>query len=394
MGRETIFQKYPIYFFIMYAFTSGAGAAYSFMPVYLKHIGFNDTLIGTLLAVGPLMAILAQPFWGMAGDRAKSKNQIFRLIMIGSSVLVLLHPLSKNFYYIFIVMSLFCFFNNSMWSIQDVIALESIEKTGWKYGAIRMAGTIGYAALSVPIGSILYINIYFMFPLFVLFAFFSWAATYKIPNIKGHQSEGEKVSPVKLLKHKQLVLLTIFTFFIFLTLSYYSSFSTIYFKQIGADNFLIGITMFISSAAEIPFLLFADRIVKKLTLKGSLILSGFVMGLRWLLIYLIKDVYLLLPVNLLHGFSFIVCTYCMATYINQEVPKELRASGQTLYGLFAATASRVVASIVGGAASDAFGIRNMFLYCSIINLVVLAVFGAVFIISRNNNKNMSENFEV
>jgi hypothetical protein len=84
----------------MYAFTAATSAVYnSFIPIYLKGTGFSDTLIGTLLALGPFVAILAQPFWGIAGDRAKSKNTIFRWIMFerGNHFLIFVGN-GKNFF--------------------------------------------------------------------------------------------------------------------------------------------------------------------------------------------------------------------------------------------------------------------------------------------------------
>ncbi len=55
-------ERYPYYFFIFYllAYMSG-GVFNTFLPLYFKEKGFDQTTIGTLLAIGPLVAILAQP---------------------------------------------------------------------------------------------------------------------------------------------------------------------------------------------------------------------------------------------------------------------------------------------------------------------------------------------
>ena len=82
-----------------------------------------------------------------------------------------------------------------------------------------------------------------------------------------------------------------------------------------------------------------------------------------------------LPVQALHGIrssssSPSRCPY----YINREVPLELRASGQTLNGLINLGAARIIGSYAGGYASQALGLKNVFLYSSILSFACLAAF--------------------
>jgi len=86
---------------------------------------------------------------------------------------------------------------------------------------------------------------------------------------------------------------------------------------------------------------------------------------------------------MLHGMAFIVLTYCMATYINREVPKELRATGQTVNGLINFGLARIAGSILGGILSDIFGIRHVFLYISIIDFMAIIVFVMILFIKKN-----------
>jgi MFS transporter, PPP family, 3-phenylpropionic acid transporter len=383
LSRNEFFKKYPVDFIILFGFTLSAGAIYNtFLPVYLHQAGFTDTLVGTLLAIGPFIAFLAQPFWGLVGDRARSKNTILRILLAGSALSVLLFPILKNFTYLFLVISVFTFFNTSMLPMQDAITLESIENSGWRYGTIRMAGTIGFAIMSVVVGLLSNWNIYVIFPLYSLVAFIGFFMTYRIPAVSGHQAGSKPVAPWKLLKNKKLVVLMSFSFVLFITLGYYYSFFPIYYKQMGASNLMVGISMLCSSSAEIPFLLFANKIVNKLGIRKTLICSAIVMGIRWILLYFISNIYAIPFINMLHGFSFIVCTYCLVMYINQEAPRELKASGQTLLALLAQGISRIIGSVLGGVVSDALGVRTVFLYSFIINILAVVVFGGIWYMER------------
>jgi PPP family 3-phenylpropionic acid transporter len=88
----------------------------------------------------------------------------------------------------------------------------------------------------------------------------------------------------------------------------------------------------------------------------------------------------------MHGMNFVVLTFSMATYINKEVPKELRASGQTMNGLIGLGLSRIIGSMGGGFLSDLVGTRQVFLYVAILDFIAVAVFGSIFFLYGNRGK--------
>jgi PPP family 3-phenylpropionic acid transporter len=373
----------------MYAMSSGVGAVYnSFLPVYLNQIGFTGAMVGTLLAIAPFMVLIAQPFWGMAGDRTKSINRLMRWIMGGSAVAVVCYPLSQNFYFLFVMISIFSFFNSVMFTMQDVLTLQSIEHKKWRYGSIRLSATISFAIISILAGIVAEWNIVVLFPLTAFLAVLTLLVTFKMPNIRGHQTPGNRVSPLVILKNKDLVLFTAFSFFVILTYGYFSNFFSIYFIGLGADKGMIGIFWFISAVAEVPFLLFADRIIARLGIRSALILAAIVMGVRWLILFFSSDVYVTLLTSVMHGFSFIVILYCMATYINNKVPKELKSSGQSFFALFGGGIPRIIASVAGGIANDLIGIQKMFLVCAIINALTVLVLGILFYLNGRKNQEL------
>jgi PPP family 3-phenylpropionic acid transporter len=210
-----------------------------------------------------------------------------------------------------------------------------------------------------------------------------------LPRVKGHQSKSNRVPVWELLKNRELVLLMGLNLVVQITLGfYYSFFSKYYTSDLGASNALLGWGMFLSSISEVPFLLFADRILKKIGVEYTLTSSSLFMALRWLLLHSITNIYVLLFVQVLHGVNFIVFSFSLATYINNKFPKELKASGQAMNGLINLGLSRILGSMLGGVLSDAFGIKNMFLYNSVLAAVTAVVFCVIFI-RENLRKNVT-----
>jgi PPP family 3-phenylpropionic acid transporter len=373
-------NRYRYSFFALYALIFMGNAAYNtFIPLYLSNIGFTKGTIGALLALGPFITIFAQPFWGMAGDRANTKNFILKILLFGSAVAVALYSVSTSLYYLVLIMSLFVFLQSSVGPISDSITLEYLDETKWKFGPIRMAGTIGYALMSIVAGILAKRNVANIFILYFFIALAAFVMVFNLPSIKGHQAHGKKVSPFILFRHKELMLFFIFNLIMQIVLGFYYSFFSIYFQQLGGDTGLLGWAMFLSSTSEIPFLLFADRIIRKIGFRYTLLAAAVVLSLRMLFIGLTSSLAVILLLMLMHGLTFIVLTFSMATYINSEVPKELKASGQALNALICLGLARIVGSVAGGFLSDIYGISRVFVMDSILGFITVAVFSFIFL---------------
>lgn len=385
MRKKNGEHNYIIYFFILYAVIYAGNVIYgTFMPVYLRDIGLSKSNIGILLAIGPFIAIVAQPVWGVAADRWNAKNTVLKILLLGSAVSMLLYPVSKDFIYLILITIIFNFFQTSVTSMNDAITLEYLETGKYKFGPVRMSGNIGYAVMSVAAGMLTKWNINSMFALFFIISMFAFADMFKIPASHAHV-EGQRKAPVwELFKNRELMIFMAVALVLHTTLGFYNSFFPIYYTGLGASNNLLGWAMFISASSEIPFLFFADRIIKKVGIKNALLCSAAVCSVRWGILFFAKNIILLLVLQVMHGLTYIVLSYCLAIYINDNVPSNLKASGQALNGLVSSGISRTVGSIFGGLLGDMVGIGEVFLYCSIISFLTLIVSGIVF--SRKSGK--------
>ena len=367
-------------FLCLYAVSYMGNAVYgTFMPVYLKSIGLSQTSIATLFSFGPLIAILAQPLWGRIGDRAESKNRVLQLLALGSAVSILFLPISNHYLYLLLIICLVTFFQTSIYPLSDAITLEHLGRTKWNFGPIRLAGTIGFALMSVVFGMVAKKNINSISIVYSLIMLLTLLICTQLPKIKGHQSGKNKVSLLVLLKNRKLMLFTLLNFMVQITLGYYYAFFPIYFNQLGADNSLLGWSMLFASLSELPFLLFGHKIIERFSIPAVLVATAFFAGLRWLFFYFVHNPYLVLPIQMFHGLIFIVLSVTLAIYINQQVPKELKASGQTMNGLLSLGLARIIGSMAGGIASEYIGMREVFLYNAGVAFITFVVFIFIFL---------------
>jgi PPP family 3-phenylpropionic acid transporter len=377
--KRQLTEKYPVYLFLhYYLLYASIGAAYLFFPLYLDNLNFSKTNIGLILAIPPIITLFAQPFWGYIGDRAKYKNNILLIIAIGGGICYFLLGLNVSIIYIFIMFALFAFFQSPYISISDTITLEILKKSKFTYGPVRIGGTIGFAITVLTLGLILKENIKGIFLITLIIFFLAILTIRKMPKIEGHQNKENPVSVRLLLKNKNLMQILILNMVIFITIMFFEAFFALDFKEMGASTSLYGRAMFTVAMFEIPFLIFAKKIIIKFSIKKILLIATLLTAIRWLLHFLITDINIVIWFGVLSGLALPAFFFTTVIYISEVVPKELRSSGQTLYGLLAWGAGKAIACIFGGFILDAFSFKTVyfsfFIICSIAFLVFLFLF--------------------
>lgn len=383
-------KKNLLYFMFLSLFTwSGVPLLYSFIPTYYSGIGFDGYQIGLLTSLGPLCCILVQPFIGVRADRARYKNTILNILLIGCMVSILLTVLYRNFYYVLVAAALLAISQSAMTSLSETITLEYVTATDGNYGIIRLFGSLGFAVFAFILGFLVKQDNRAMFYMTALITFFCILVLRKIPKVKGHQSEGHRVSFLKLFESPKIPLYILFHMIIQITLSYNSSFFPIYLKQLGGSESLLGLSLFITAGSELPFLFFANKIVARFGVKKLLLTSTLLMAIRMLLMGFVPNPVFLVGLSVIHGGIFIVFTYCLAVLISNEAPKELRATGQTFNSLMAMGIGRMLGSLLGGVSSEAFGLQHTYYLAGGLNILSFIVFGFIFLKMRSRTPLMA-----
>jgi PPP family 3-phenylpropionic acid transporter len=380
---ETNKEPFPIRLFLIYIiFYSGQSIYTTYLNLYLHERGLSQSQIGLIVSVSTGFILAAQLFWGVQSDRAKTKNNVLLLLYAGSGLAALLFYLGGGFWFLLGAVTLFAVFFNPIMPLQDNIMLESFESSRWDYGQVRMGGTIGYCVTVLVIGFVLqnhYGNIFWMVCLAMACCIL---VSRRLRKVQGYRGSLQKTPYRELLKNKTLLGMIIFNLTFALGLNFFYSFYPIYYTSIGGNSSLIGALMFACAVAEIPVLLVVNRFVARFGVGKILILAGIATSIRWFLLYMLRNPYLIIAANLLHGIGYTGFSYCIITYINRTVPKDLRATSQSGNALISSVFTRIIFGYIGGLASERFGVQYMILLAGIIMAVSTVVF-ALWVRNKN-----------
>jgi len=370
-------KLFPYNFLLFYIlFYSGQAVYGGYISLYLDSIGFSKTQIGMFISVATVAVLIIQPFWGYATDRSKKMNTILGLLFILSSASILTFYLGTGTAFVMIMMSLFCIFYNPIPALMDSLTLETIDtkESKFNFGHIRLGGTLGYAFGVFFAGQLMnneYRRMFFMISILFFLAF----VTLKFISPTGGARKVSKEYSFKALIQNKRIFCFIFLQLVFsLGLTIFYNYYPLYFVSIGGTSSLLGTMLFATAISEIPFWFFSGKLIKRFGYERMMALSVCVVGLRWFVLFLTKSPYIAILVNMTHGFSFVTLNYSLVTYIDSNVPRELRATGQTMIAMLSTIFSRVIGGLFVGIFSDIFGINRIFLFAFVFSFISVVVF--------------------
>ena len=343
-----------------------------YMSLYYTHLGFHNGQLGAIGAATAAVSLAFQPIWGALGDRSRSRRRLLAILCLSSALALPAALLHRSFPAQLFTAAAFYAFFCALLPLGDAILLEA---DGGRFGAYRLAGGVAFALASAVFGAIrgflpASAAIWTTSALLLLTA----PAALFLPDSPGMQRR-KRLSPFVLLKDRQLAGMLLFILPLQAGMGFFYTFYAPRFKALpGGTDALLGLSYLLSTAGEIPYLLFSERIYRRFGAAKPMCAAALALALRWLLLGIAPNAWIALASQLLHGGGFIVVSVSMAHWIADHVPEELRASGQGLLNMASFGLARIAGSLGGGLLARQLGIENAFLLAAGLCVAALLLF--------------------
>lgn len=309
----------------------------SWLPIFADHLkerGLTGIQIGFILSITPLMMFLVQPLYGMLADRLGYKR-CFLWSSFFASLSYLFYLFQGSFAsYLFITVCM-SFFYNSIQPLLDSLSLRLIQKDpAFSYGTLRIAGAAGWAFTGTLVGH--YIeevntSVIFLFSSITMFLTFIFAFSLQRDEENPAFSTNKSLEDLQIVfRNRDLLFMLFCVFLISAGGTTIWNFYSIYMKENGATASIVGYGISIQGLCELPLFYFSARIIRNFGVKATLLITTFTLAFRMLLYATIKNPYAALLIELLHGISWSLFWVVCVEYVNSVVPKEWRATGQSL----------------------------------------------------------------
>lgn len=330
-----------------------------YMSLFYTRLGFGSGRLGEINAATAATALLVQPVWGMLADRSKRQRRLLSVVCLLAAASLPLALVHTGFAAQLVAATAFYAFFCALLPMGDTILLS--EQDG-HFGAYRLAGGASFALTGMIFGLVRgrmgeNSAVWTAAGLLLLTAL----ATRGLPETSGKQKRA-RTSFLPLLRNRPLIGMLLFVFPLQMTMGSFYTFYAPYFKNLsGGTDALLGVSYLISAASEAPYLLMSGHVYGRFGAVKPMCLAALMLSFRWLTLALAHSAGAALASQALHGGGFIVISVSMAYWIAENVPAELRASGQMLLNMLAFGAARFAGNLVGGLLAQTWGAEGMFL---------------------------------
>ncbi len=339
-------------------------ACSTLMSQYFAFSGFSPFQLGLIMALPPLTSIYANYIYFGAAIRFSTKK-VVRLFALGSLVSLWFVFLLKGFAMKFLFMTIFAFFQGAFLPLIESAMIDYSHRSALSYSKIRIWGTIGYVITAFATGRIVRFGFVW---LFVIFSGIFFMMNILSKKLYQGTSQRQKIQ-LKGINRNFLILFAVVTIAVGFNL-FNSIFLPVVVKERSYDLSLVGTMFSLMALSELPFLLKAEKIQRKLS-SSVLFLSGlFVVGIRLVLVPLSRSQRSLILVQMLHGWTFIVIYYSTVHLMKENLKDQSLLSTQTIFWIALQGIGPLMGSTIGGIFVEKIGTNNAYLFFGMICLGV------------------------
>src|SRR5262245_10132283 len=369
-----------------FTYFGSLGIFYPYFSLYLREdAGLTGTQVGLVLAISPLIGMIAQPLWGQVADRTGARGRTLAFLTLGTALGYLGLGYADGFGPIVLATSALAVAGTAVFPLMTSVSLAILRDAGrHAFGRVRAWGTVGYFALVLIFPWMLSVyqspetispnvsqpGLGLMFPLTATLVFVSAAIAFLLPK-KG-------VVSLRAARGDWRELMRDPAFLRFLGFSLLAHFLMhgpmwlfpIFVRSRGGDLTTIRNIWILMLIVEIPLVLSTGSGLKRLGARGMLTAGVLIGGLRWALSALITDPLIFFAVQALHGITVVGLNLGSPLYLDVLAPEKLRSTAQGILSMVGSGLAGILSNFTAGWLVDHGGTDFLYLSCGVGSLTL------------------------
>ena len=360
--------------FYLFYFAS-LGALIPYWSLYLKHLGFNITDIGTLMAIIMGTKIISPNIWGWIADHTGKRMAIVRLGSFLALITFACVLLVDTYWWLALVMLLFSFFWNAALPQFEATTFTHLRGDVHRYSSIRLWGSVGFVISVWGLGILLEGEGIVLLPIALVILYLGiWISSLAVPEeAAGHLPLDHE--PLKKVLQRPAVLgLLIACFLMQMSHGPYYTFYSIYMQEHNYSLDWIGGLWALGVIAEVIIFIYMHRLVPRFGLRHLLLFSLFLACLRWVLTALYpQNILLMLIAQIFHAATFGIFHASAIQLIHHHFSGRHQGKGQALYSSMSFGAGGAVGSLYAGYSWELLGAEMTYLLAAGVSVMAFIV---------------------
>ncbi len=392
------------YFF----FNASLGIIYSFLPVYLKSLGYDGGAVANIMAIDPIIGILGVSiFWGWVADRTQRPATLLKFLALGTAI-SFIPILSGQYWLIFVGYIIFGLSCNPIGGLSDSLALKKAKEKGIDFGKIRVWASAGWLSATIIIGFVLALKVMdvninsFNDILLVLNSVFegkniNWGDSVVIYIIIGgfaltfftalgfkeQKYEKKDSNKITLADFKLIIKNKYFLVFLIAVVFHIIGLRTFYFlfgmhvQALNMSPTVLSIAFAVGTLAEMGAFYFFGKMKKVLSLEVLIALAAGISIIRWVVLANTTSPTVLILIQVLHAATSGIFLAAAANLIESTAEGKLLVTYQQVYYYIMAL-SNLIGTYFSGYTFDFFN-SNAVPVFYIVSILEIFTIVAIFV---------------
>lgn len=332
MTVNSIFTRLSSNYFSFFIYL---GIISPFWAIWLKSKGLSASEIGIIIALPHIMKIFIAPLVSQAADHAQ---EYWRPLFICTCLTVILSTfyfVADGFWMILLISVAVNIFLPALMPLLETITTRQTVKHQLNYGRIRSFGSLSFILAAIFFGWVLKNNSIDT----VLWGTYGSLIFILITVIflpRGNNKIIKKVNDThfplkKLLLNGNFILFLLNVGFLQMSHGVYYAMGSIYWKEGGIEEDIIGLLWAVGVIAEIIIFIFFGKYFSKITPRYIFAFIGVFGAIRWAVMAMTLSVPVLFFIQILHGLTFGASHLGAIYYLSSRIPEQYAGSAQSLY---------------------------------------------------------------
>ncbi len=339
------------------------GVIVPYFPVWLHSKGLAPFEIATITAAPLFVRVFFTPALGLLADRLGNYRSVIVALAWSGLALVLIVSQLSGYWPILVVGVSALLTIGTMLPLIETVAVGGVRTAGLDYGRMRLWGSITFILANFAGGVLIEaLGGGFGIWLIAIAAGLTIAAAHGIPpppvkaQIARKNSTHWRLSfPVRLLGSRPFLLFLVAMGCTHGAHATFYTFGALHWQAQGLSAVWVGTLWAIGVVAEVALFAFSAPVVARVT-PGQLITAGAAASVvRWSVMAFDPTLIVLVPLQLLHAFTYGAAHLGAILFIARAVPQKGLGSAQAFYAVMAAGLMQGIVGLASGALYTRYG---------------------------------------
>jgi len=318
-----------------------------YLPIWLSEQGISKEQIGTINAAPIFVMIVLNIIVGRIADRASD----WRQVIIFGAIFGCLAPAGlffvEGFWPILLVWSLIVLPFQAISPVVDAATLRMCRRIGVEFGKVRLWGTLGFTAATIPAGFLFgWFGAAIFVPMILVASLIRAATSLQLPLFRSAQgaqpklidphAEIEPINPLIATKLKELwrpwfLLPLIGAALVHGSHMLQMSFGALLWSEQGVSPAVIGLLWAVAPASEVVIMLYFTPLAKRFSARHLILASCVFALVRWVGFSMEPPIWGYALLQILHLGSFALGYMGIVNFIANWTSEDIAAQAQSVF---------------------------------------------------------------